>query len=263
MPRRTTPSKPRRRRSNLLEFFETPPGFTRFLDSHVILEGTVFMPCVGDGLILKVLRQHEGIEPRTYITNDIDPARTAHCHFDAQIESEWAARFSLPRAKFDLTKAPPHLPEIDWVVDNPPFSKAYAMLLAARRFARVGVAFHLRISFEEPTLDREDFITAHPPDGRLILPRYRFDRTKKGTDSVCTAWLIWLRDPAEMYRIAYPFSEELHAKRTLVARRSVIDEPLELPDGRAATAAEGEDTGVPAKAGTGTDPSDASPAAEE
>ncbi len=255
MPRRTKPSKPRRRRSNLLEFFETPPGFTRFLDSHVILDGIVFMPCVGEGLILKVLRQNEPADPRTYITNDIDPARTAHTHFDATDINEWAKRFSEPPTS--LTKAGPPLPVIDWVVDNPPFSKAYEMLLAAMNFARVGVAFHLRISFEEPTLDREDFITKHPPDGRLILPRYRFDRTKKGTDSVCTAWLIWLRDPVGMYTHSYPFSEELHAKRTLVARRAVIEEPLEFPDGK------GEGTGVPATAGAATDQRDAQPAPEE
>lgn len=225
MPRRTTPSKPRRRRSNLLEFFETPPGFTRFLSSHVILDGTIFMPCVGEGLILKVLLQRPEYDP-IYLTNDIDPAREAHMHFDATDTVEWAKRFSEPPTI--ATKAPPPLPVIDWVVDNPPFSKAYPMLMAAINFAKVGVAFHLRISFEEATLDREDFITKHPPDGRLILPRYRFDPTKKGTDSVCTAWLIWLRDPVSMYRTAYPFSEELHATRTLVARRSVAEEPLEV-----------------------------------
>lgn len=227
MPRRTTPSKPRRRRSNLLEFFETPPGFTRFLLSHVIFEGAVFMPCVGEGLILKVMRQQEPEDgPRVYLTNDLDPARDALMHFDATDVGEWAKRFSEPPT--GLIKAPPPLPVIDWVVDNPPFSKAYPMLMAAINFAKVGVAFHLRISFEEATLDREDFITKHPPDGRLILPRYRFDPTKKGTDSVCTAWLIWLREPVHMYRIAYPFSEELHATRTLVARRSVAEEPLEV-----------------------------------
>jgi len=235
MPRRTTPSKPRRRRSNLLEFFETPPGFSRFLLSHAILDGTIFMPCVGDGAILRVFRQQEPDEPRIYLTNDIDPAREATHHFDATDVKEWAKRF-VPQVFTD--KADEHqfkshcegagLVEIDWVVDNPPFSKAYPMLLAALNFVRVGVALHLRISFEEATLDREDFITKHPPDGRLVLPRFRFDPMKRGTDSVCTAWLIWLRDPVEMHRIAYPFSEELHAKRTLVAPRAVCDEPMDL-----------------------------------
>ncbi len=238
MPRRTTPSKPRRRRSNPLEFFETPPGFTRFLLQHVSLDGTIFMPCVGDGAILRVMRQQEPPStPRTYITNDIDPARAADHHFDARVITEWWKRFDLgnPAA---ITHG---LGEIDWVVDNPPFSAAYQILIAALNFAKVGVALHLRISFEEPTLEREDFITKHPADGRLILPRYRFDPTKIGTDSVCTAWLIWLRTPERMYHPlgGGPFSTRLWAKRTLVAPRSVIEERMEPTDGK-------EDLVVPA-----------------
>lgn len=226
------------------------------------------MPCVGDGAILRVLRQDEPEPPRTYITNDLDPARVADHHFDARDPMLWSKRFvpqgiytdKIDEQHFKLVLEEQGLVEIDWVVDNPPFSAAYQILLAARKFVTQGVALHLRLSFEEPTLEREEFITQYPPDGRLILPRYRFDQTKKGTDSVCTAWLIWLCDPVGMQRIAYPFSEELHATRTLVAHRAVIDELMERPDGGPR---ESEDSVVPATPGTGTAARDTPPAAEE
>lgn len=231
--RRTTPARPRRRRHNLLEFFETPPGFTRFLTRHVDIRGRIYCPTVGDGAIVRALQEGVGWHPsppeRTFVTNDLDAARPADFHLDARTPAAWLFGPLVRDASGVAQPSTPLGPRPDWVVDNPPFSVAYDLLVHAREAARVGVALHLRISFPEPTLLREELVVNAPPDAIFYLPRYPFDVSpttgKRGTDSTTTAWMVWLsdveREQMERQLWHYPFASD---RRILVAPRSVAEE---------------------------------------
>lgn len=255
--RRTTPSKPRRRRHNKLEFFETPPGFTRLLTRHMHLRGQIYCPTVGEGAIIRAMREEDHLIDRWYFTNDIDPQRPADTHFDARKPEAWS--FAV---------------QPDWVVDNPAFSIGYDIVQRGLFTVRLGVVLHLRVSFPEPTLDREEFLTAYPPDIMMYLPRYSFGVSpktgKRSTDATTTAWCVWLTDaghkateysydkgwvPAADFPIfkrdSPLFGEDGRARRIIVAPRSVAWEGWH--DGRSA---EGTDTGVPQEAAGGAPASD-------
>jgi hypothetical protein len=77
-------------------------------------------------------------------------------------------------------------------VSNPPFNLAEAIVPLALEHARIGVAMVLRLSWFEPTLDRADFLKQHPP-ALINMPRHDFRGDGK-TDSVTSAWFIWLAD---------------------------------------------------------------------
>lgn len=145
------------------------------------LRGSIYEPCVGDGAIAKPLRA-AGHEVHT---NDIDLGVQADFHHD-----------------FTQHNMEDYLLPTDWVVTNPPFSLALPMLENALTIARVGVAFLLRLSFAEPTdakdkrnlYPRAPFFDAsdwHKPRGMIVTPRYSFTGDNN-TDSVTTAWFVWL-----------------------------------------------------------------------
>lgn len=138
-------------------------GAIAALVARVKVDGTIVEPCAGTGNLVEPLRR------RGYavITNDV-------------------------RGGFDATKR--RLPASHWVITNPPFSKAYEILLNARRTANVGVAFLLRLSFLEPTHERARFLTLQPPSQLIVLPRMSFTNNKR-TDSVTCAWMVWSKQP--------------------------------------------------------------------
>jgi hypothetical protein len=160
------------RRAN--DFYPTPSWAERELDRRVPIVGAVAEPCVGAGDLIR---------HRTDVawTNDIDDAKPATHHMDARSPNAWAL-----------------FPPCDWVITNPPFNHALAILDSALDRARVGVAFLLRLSFLEPTTGtarhagRADWLAAHPPCRLIVLPRISF--TGDGnTDSVTCAWMVWSR----------------------------------------------------------------------
>jgi hypothetical protein len=124
-------------------------------------------PCVGTGRLVRSSR------PAPAWTNDIDRTRPATHHLDAADSMAWTS--------FDL---------VDWIVTNPPFSDAAAILYNALEHARVGVALLLRLSFLEPVEGRRELLENHPPTHVSVLPRISFDGSGK-TDSVTCAWMIW------------------------------------------------------------------------
>lgn len=165
------------RREN--DFYETPPWMTRALLAHVPeIGGTVMECCAGDMSIANILRNEAGL---VVITNDIDTAKDTAFHYSADE----------PR----LLDAG----DVDWVITNPPYAMPLCTNIVANaiRYARVGVAMMLRISFEEPTEHknpRGPFLEANPLMRKLVMPRHSF--TGNGsTDSATTAWMIWSKVP--------------------------------------------------------------------
>ena len=141
-----------------LDFYPTGKKLVDILLSNIKLEGKIFEPCVGQGHISKYLNNP--------ITNDIKGG------FDAQNHLYWA----------DIKP--------DWTVTNPPFSSAYLIVVNAVHYSTLGAAILLRLSFLEPTKEREKFLVRQPPNKLIILPRYSFTNDGK-TDSVTCAWMIW------------------------------------------------------------------------
>lgn len=158
---------------NELDFYETPPALVKALLDHVEIKGTVFEPCAGD---MAIARFFPGC-----LTNDIDMDRETNMYLDI---SQWESWQYLNR---------PH----DWVVTNPPFNLAEKILPQAFKWANKGVAFLLRLSYLEPTLDRGLWLHQHREFLSHVIvfnPRPRFRRNKKGqlaTDSVTVAWFVW------------------------------------------------------------------------
>lgn len=95
---------------------------------------------------------------------------------------------------------------IDWVVTNPPFSLAPAILPLAFEHCRKGVIFLLRLSYLEPCKDRSKWLKANSrKHSNLIVinPRINFMDDKNGTDSVTSAWFIWQKNYDGLTQISY------------------------------------------------------------
>jgi hypothetical protein len=162
------------KKNNPLEFYETPKGLTTALLQRLQVYGRVIEPCAGDHAITDVLKNH-GLE---VLTCDIDPTKTVDYVMDSAVEDNWGL-----------------LLHADWVVSNPPFSRALEILKNAYDHAEVGVAMLLRLSFLEPCEPRNKWLVQHPPQRIIVLPRVSFDG--KGNDTVTCAWFIWYKKPNE------------------------------------------------------------------
>lgn len=177
-----------------LEWHPTPAPFTRFLFDRVKIRGVIFSPCAGDGAIEKAADVcPDGTPTRRWISNDLDKRWPADYHEDASKPELWSS----------VVDDNPD--GIDWVIDNPAFSIAMPLINIARQVAKVGVAMHLRASIHEVTKtgERQTWMYANPPNGILWLPRFAFTRSPTTnqwtTDSVCTCWVIWLKDAAPQF----------------------------------------------------------------
>lgn len=159
------------------EFYETPKSFTEWLFQEVYIAGGVFEPCSGS----RAISTCAPTPWRTWFENDLDPRWPADVHKDARDSSLWQAH------------------EFDWVVSNPPFTPAIEIITQAIKYARVGVAMHLRASIHEvlKTGVRRTWMAEHQPTGILWLPRFAYQRSKTTgkwtTDSVCACWVIWIK----------------------------------------------------------------------
>lgn len=171
------------------DFYETPAWMTRSLYTFTpeIRGGSrVLECCSGRDAIANVLRRERGCQ---VFTNDIDTRHPAQQFLDASRRESWTPVLGLDGE---------HFPSVDWVVTNPPFNEAMAILRCAVLFAKVGVAFLLRKTFLEPTgtatkPGRGPWLQEHPPTHVIGLPRYAFRGA--GSDSVSCDWMIWKREP--------------------------------------------------------------------
>lgn len=161
------------RRKN--DFYPTPGWATEVLMENLPDEiradksTVIYEPCSGKGDISNILKQKYSI----VLTNDIDPDMPSDGHLDATQDKAWTLR-------------------VDWTITNPPFNQAYQIITKAVRNSRCGVAALLRLSFLEPTLERGPWLAQNPPDKLIVMPRISFTGDGK-TDSVTTAWMIWLK----------------------------------------------------------------------
>jgi hypothetical protein len=164
-----------------LDQYETPTPLVLALKERVYVVNSrkVFECCAGD---LAIARHFPGC-----FTNDIDPSCDTDLHLDMTMPGSWSH---------------PEIPEVDWVITNPPFSLAEKILPLAFERASVGVMFLLRLSYQEPTKDRADWLEENKKYlSNLIIfnPRPRFGLSKHGkpaSDSVTVAWMVWRRPRA-------------------------------------------------------------------
>lgn len=157
------------------DWYPTPSWATsRLLDSAPSMRGArVLEPCVGAGDISDAL-----IGAGCCVeTNDFDRRVVADSHLDATFVRSWQ-----------------EIERPDFVVTNPPFSLAPAIVPLAWEHATVGVAMLLRLSYLEPCENRATWLEAHPPGKVLVLPRISFTGDGK-TDSVTCAWIGWAKQP--------------------------------------------------------------------
>jgi hypothetical protein len=163
-----------------LDFYPTPSLLTwALLERHRFVpwrnKATVLEPCNGEGAISDVLKE-SGLF-RLVDTADIDETKPAALTMDAADPGAWArsARY-------------------DWVITNPPYNQAPAILPLAFQNCRVGMAMLLRLSYLEPCDNRVKWLAEHPPAKLIVFnPRPRFRADTSGSDSVTSAWFIWHR----------------------------------------------------------------------
>ena len=175
-------------RRSEFDFYETPAWATASLIHFAPeIRGAVVMePCSGRDAIARELRK---VHCRVH-TNDIDATHPAETHHDATQASYWQS-LRVPGTSDRC---------FDWIVTNPPFNIAFQMLVLAYEHAKDGVAFLLRKSFMEPTEARGPWLSAHPPNRIIGLPRHAF--RGGATDSVSSDWFIWDKhDPARPFVI--------------------------------------------------------------
>jgi len=144
--------------------YYTPSWMVRELLDRVRITGMVLESCAGDGAIADALDGDERVVKR----NDLFV--TGGLRYDATSNHLYYAT------------------RPDWVVTNPPFSLAANILATTLKHVK-RVALLLRLSFLEPTKNREALLHRHPPSGIIILPRWSF--TGSGSDSCTCAWMLW------------------------------------------------------------------------
>lgn len=180
------------------DWYPTPDFFTRSLVYHVpeIEQANVFECASGDDDIVSVLVDEFRCR---VLTNDIDRSHVlARWHHDATEPYVWQIAASFP-----FNNGRP----LEWVCTNPPFNLAFEMLKHAVEHASIGVAFLLRKTFLEPTEERGEWLSKHPPSRIIGLPRHNF--RGDGVDSVSCDWMIWEKHPNKH---AYPIEIDHLAK---------------------------------------------------
>lgn len=158
-----------------LDAYPTPTRLTDALLRHVPIAGHVLEPCAGAGLMADSLIAAPDV--RVVYRNDISPGYDTLYTNDATDPDTVIWNI-----------AP------DWVVTNPPYNEAAAILVNAYRSATIGVAFLLRLSFLEPTNGRREWLQAHQEElsDLLIFGSPRPSFTDNGrTDSATVAWMVW------------------------------------------------------------------------
>lgn len=173
-----------------MEFYETPIGLTaRLLDQVKLSKGmSVLDPCSGEGAILDGIAEILG-GGINLLGNDLDTSRKAHLHEDATTDRGW-------RNMTELMGMP------EWVISNPPFSKAHWIIPHALDHAQVGVAMLLPLRFMEPARDREKLLRDNPWTSQIVFSQPRPSFTEDGrTDSVTTFWAIWdkTKEPMSLF----------------------------------------------------------------
>lgn len=161
-----------------LDFYETGRHAVDSLLCRVSLGPSVLEPCVGRRAIATPLLERNFHVFMGDLNPEFDPGRIAR-------DACWWLSDNADVSGVVRPKLPVGVD----VATNPPFNEANRIVPA---FVRAGhrCAFLLRLSWLEPTEDRQEFLAGHPPSGVIVLPRYSFTVDGK-TDSVTAAWMLW------------------------------------------------------------------------
>lgn len=181
-----TPTQPIGRHA--LDAYYSPYWFTTHAMQHLPISGTVLECCAGDLAIANVLNLYPQIDQ--VFTNDINAELTTDFCLDATKKASWQ-----------------QFPMVDFVVTNPPFSNAGAIVKLAHQYARRGVLMFLRQTFLEPTEGRGDWLSDNPPTVEITMPRFKFRQDEDGTwqtDSATICAFFWSKEGLPCQRIISP-----------------------------------------------------------
>jgi hypothetical protein len=160
------------------DFYATPRFQLEMLLSRLSFTPVnVIEPCAGDGAIVQPLRQR-GI--RVWANDIVDRG--------FPLESQWDARHRDFWNMVDMKIGDPIV-----TITNLPFNEALGILRVAVRVCCV-VCTILRVTFDEPTEERNEWLAANPLAGRIVMPRYDYRHNGKN-DATTTAWHIWSSVP--------------------------------------------------------------------
>lgn len=157
-----------------LDTYFTPKSAVLALLPSIPHLTSIFECCNGDGDISDVFLD-SGFNQ--VMTNDIQQFYPADHHFDATDPLSWHTLKSKGVA-------------MDFVVTNPPYTRAAEIVPLAYEHCTIGMAMLLRLSWLEPCANRRDWLRKYPPTELIVLPRISFTGNGK-TDSVTCAWMIW------------------------------------------------------------------------
>lgn len=167
----------RREPPDSLDFFPTPPWATRALLSHVLgltsdefLSSSAWDPCCGEGHMVGPLREYFWQAEGTDV-------------FD------YGKGFAVSDFLADEDRS------ADWIIANPPFKIAEAVVLRALDRAKVGVAMLVRSVWLEGTGRYERLFRDRPPAviaqfcERVPMTKGRWDPDASTATSY--AWIVW------------------------------------------------------------------------
>lgn len=180
------------------DFYETPAWMTKALLHYVPLHrgfnrprrNTYLVePCVGSGAIVDTIENElqSGVLGNWWANDIVE----RHILLDSDISADNPELYA---SVFANSKYGPEGPDC-WVVSNPPYTMPLCSRIVSNAIKHMSnVAMLLRLSFLEPTRDREELLTTFPPDKLIVLPRGSFTGDGR-SDSSTVAWMIWSKDP--------------------------------------------------------------------
>lgn len=182
------------------DFYPTPSKLVKVLLDRVEVSDLLYEPCAGEGHIVRPLLEQTNCP---IIASDIQLSaemselcrscsnRVDYWLSDVSIPSSWACRFGFVGESSNGFNSRPQ-----WVITNPPFNQAEAIVPLAFDYATEGVAMLLRLSYLEPTKGRGEWLAEHQSQlsNLIILGSPRPSFTGKGTDTCTTAWMVWRKD---------------------------------------------------------------------
>ena len=187
----------RKERKDSLDFYATPPWATRALMDHVFtylfapfttgyFGRTAWEPACGEGHLAEVLREYF----KAVRASDIRDYGYAPMYRCGDFFTTWVGSDG-----------------VDWIITNPPYSKAEQFTLRALDLASIGVAMFVRVQFLETVGRYERLFKEHPPT--LIaffserVPIHKGKWKPEGSTATAYCWLVWVkdRDPLPPYWI--------------------------------------------------------------
>ncbi len=139
------------------------------------LTGTCLDCCAGEVSSAKVLAEKTRLR---VITNNINPDLSTDYHQDVSIQVGWQ-----------------RLPDVNWVISTPPYSKAPTIIPLAYEKVKTGIIMLLKLSYLEPCQDRVEWLIEQPPTKLICIPQI-LSSNKRDSDSTALAWFVWLKDPS-------------------------------------------------------------------